>query len=181
MTDITLEVFRAIVLLVIVLVLHKKYDEEGIGQVTGWKYMFYGFILVFCGSLFDITDNFESLNRYIIVGDTSTQAFFEKIVGYLFGYILVATGISLWLPQISKYQANLKENLNKIQAEKDELVGIIPICMHCKEIRDDEGYWNKLEKFIESRSKVEFSHSICDPCLDKHYPEEDDEQPTSVG
>ena len=54
------------------------------------------------------------------------------------------------------------------------LQGIIPICMHCKEIRDDKGYWNKLEKYISEHSEVQFSHSICDECLEKLYPEDDE-------
>ena len=60
----------------------------------------------------------------------------------------------------------LQEALKKIKT----LSGIIPICMHCKEIRDDKGYWNQLEKFISEHTEAEFSHGICDKCLKKHYP-----------
>ena len=56
-------------------------------------------------------------------------------------------------------------------AEIKMLRGLIPICMHCKNMRDDEGYWNKLEKYIEDRSDVTFSHGICPECLKKYYPE----------
>lgn len=59
-------------------------------------------------------------------------------------------------------------------AEIKILRGIVPICMHCKEIRDDKGYWNQLEKYISEHSEVQFSHGICDKCLKKHYPEEAD-------
>ena len=54
------------------------------------------------------------------------------------------------------------------------LQGIIPICMHCKEIRDDKGSWNQLEKYICEHSDAQFSHSICKKCLKKYYPELDD-------
>ena len=53
--------------------------------------------------------------------------------------------------------------------------GIIPICMHCKEIRDDDGFWKRLEYYIESHSKAQFSHSICDKCINELYPEVDHE------
>lgn len=59
-------------------------------------------------------------------------------------------------------------------AEINTLKGIIPICMHCKGIRDDTGYWTQLEKFISEHSDAEFSHSICDKCLEKYYPEDED-------
>ena len=57
---------------------------------------------------------------------------------------------------------------------KDEvkaLKGIIPICMHCKGIRDDKGYWNQLEKYITEHSEAQLSHGICEKCLKEHYPE----------
>ena len=45
--------------------------------------------------------------------------------------------------------------------------------MHCKGIRDDQGYWNKIEKFIAENSEAQFSHSICDSCFNKLYPEKE--------
>ena len=65
----------------------------------------------------------------------------------------------------------LEEAYDKIKV----LSGIVPICMHCKEIRDDKGYWNKLEEFITDHSEAQFSHSICPACIKKHYPDFADE------
>lgn len=62
----------------------------------------------------------------------------------------------------------LKASLNDIKILK----GVIPICMHCKGIRDDKGAWNILEKYISEHSNAQFSHGICEKCLKKHYPEE---------
>jgi hypothetical protein len=50
------------------------------------------------------------------------------------------------------------------------LKGIIPICSHCKQIRDDSGYWNQLEAYLAKHSEADFSHGICPDCLKKHYP-----------
>lgn len=61
--------------------------------------------------------------------------------------------------------------LQKAIDEIKTLHGIIPICMHCKGIRDDEGYWSELEKYISAHSDAMFSHSICDKCLEKYYPD----------
>lgn len=66
------------------------------------------------------------------------------------------------------YISELERAIEQIKV----LSGIIPICMHCKQIRDDKGYWNQLEAFISKHSNAQFSHGICDVCLDKHYPEE---------
>lgn len=51
------------------------------------------------------------------------------------------------------------------------LSGLLPICMSCKKIRDDNGYWNQLELYIRSHSQAEFSHGLCPDCAHKIYPE----------
>ncbi len=51
------------------------------------------------------------------------------------------------------------------------LRGIVPICMHCKKIRDDQGYWNQVEVYVRNHTEAEFSHGICPDCLVKLYPE----------
>jgi hypothetical protein len=51
------------------------------------------------------------------------------------------------------------------------LKGLLPICMHCHKIRDDEGYWDRLEKYISERTEAVFSHALCPECLEQHYPE----------
>jgi phosphoserine phosphatase RsbU/P len=51
------------------------------------------------------------------------------------------------------------------------LRGIIPICSHCKKIRDDEGYWNQVDSYIRKHSDAQFSHGICPDCLHLLYPE----------
>jgi PAS domain S-box-containing protein len=51
------------------------------------------------------------------------------------------------------------------------LSGLLPICASCKKIRDDEGYWNQIETYIQEHSEAEFTHGICDECAKKLYPD----------
>ncbi|WP_320041872.1 response regulator [uncultured Desulfobacter sp.] len=53
------------------------------------------------------------------------------------------------------------------------LNGLLPICAHCKKIRDDKGYWNLLETYIERHTQATFSHGVCPECMDKLYGKED--------
>ena len=53
------------------------------------------------------------------------------------------------------------------------LRGLLPICSSCKNIRDDEGYWHSIEKYIHSHSQALLSHGLCDVCMDKLYGDED--------
>ena len=100
LTDIVLEVIRAsIVLGIYVFVL-----VTGRGQFNlahhGWRLIVVGFGLLLFGSVLDITDNFDSLNRFVVIGDTDVQAFLETFVGYLGGYALLAIGLLRWIPTI---------------------------------------------------------------------------------
>ena len=71
--------------------------------------------------------------------------------------------------------AELQEALAKVKL----LSGFIPICASCKKIRDDTGYWQQVEAYIQKHSDAEFSHSICPDCTHKLYPELYPEPPVS--
>jgi uncharacterized PurR-regulated membrane protein YhhQ (DUF165 family) len=62
------------------------------------------------------------------------------------------------------------EELKTAISEVKTLRGFLPICCICKNIRDDQGYWNQIESYIRDRSEAEFSHGICPECARKHYP-----------
>ena len=57
----------------------------------------------------------------------------------------------------------LEEALEKVKT----LSGILPICMYCKKIRDDQNYWKPLEEYIGQRTGAVFSHGVCPECHEK--------------
>lgn len=64
-----------------------------------------------------------------------------------------------------------EEALKKQQeSEVKMLKGLLPICMHCKKVRDDKGYWTQLESYIRQHTEAEFSHGICKECRELHHP-----------
>ncbi|NQT23868.1 response regulator [candidate division KSB1 bacterium] len=71
-------------------------------------------------------------------------------------------------------QKVLIKKLQNSLAEIKTLSGLVPMCAHCKKIRDDEGYWEKVEVYIEEHSEAQFSHGICPECKDELYPELED-------
>jgi PAS domain S-box-containing protein len=75
------------------------------------------------------------------------------------------------LKQAEHERERLIAELTEALAQVKTLSGIIPICMYCKGIRDDQGYWNQLEKFISEHSEAKFSHSLCPKCLKEKFPE----------
>jgi len=69
--------------------------------------------------------------------------------------------------EVARRTASLQEALDEIKM----LRGIIPICSHCKKIRDDDGYWSQFEAYIQKYSEAQFSHSICPDCARHLYPD----------
>jgi hypothetical protein len=69
-----------------------------------------------------------------------------------------------------------KLELKKVSAELAEvarnfktLSALLPICSYCKGIRNDEGYWHRVESYIQAHTDSEFTHSICPDCAKKHF------------
>ena len=91
----------------------------------------------------------------------------------------IEMALSLAQQEIRRREAAEKERdkvileLQKALSEVKTLRGLIPICAHCKSIRDDKGYWNRIEAYIQQHSDAEFSHSICPDCILKLYPDLD--------
>jgi CheY-like chemotaxis protein len=55
-------------------------------------------------------------------------------------------------------------------AQVDRLQGLLPICMHCKRIRDEQEIWHRIENYISEHSEAEFTHSLCEDCRETYYP-----------
>ncbi len=77
MTDVIFESIRVIILLYTVLYLVKAGINRSELCRSGWSFVLLGFGLLLFANIMDVTDNFESLNRFVIVGDTPWQAFLE--------------------------------------------------------------------------------------------------------
>ncbi|MFD2256975.1 hypothetical protein ACFSSA_09825 [Luteolibacter algae] len=73
--------------------------------------------------------------------------------------------------QLEKDKEGLIGSLRNALDEVKILRGILPTCSYCKDIRDDEGHWHQLETYIQVHSEAKFSHSICDECEKKHFPD----------
>ena len=52
------------------------------------------------------------------------------------------------------------------------LKSLVSICMHCKKVRDDQQYWQHVERFFHKFIGVDFSHGLCPECAKQHYAED---------
>jgi len=67
--------------------------------------------------------------------------------------------------ELERINLELKKSIETIQKMK----GLIPICSHCKKIRNDDGFWQQLEVFIRDHSDAEFTHGLCPDCEKEIY------------
>lgn len=74
--------------------------------------------------------------------------------------------------QRQKAEKEKEETINQLQealTEVKTLSGLLPVCSGCKKIRDDSGYWNQIEVYIQDHSEAQFSHGICPDCAKEIY------------
>ena len=77
------------------------------------------------------------------------------------------------LHEIARQRAALSESNTKLEqalGEVRELRGLLPVCAWCHKVRDDEGYWNRVDMFLEQHTRVQITHSICPDCQSREFP-----------
>jgi hypothetical protein len=99
-----------------------------------------------------------------------------KNLTYAYGSIWIVGLLGIFwgwrrLNSQEKKRVEIIDQLQHSLAEVKTLSGLLPICSHCKNVRDDKGYWNKIEAYIRDHSEAEFSHGICPECAKKYYPD----------
>ena len=55
------------------------------------------------------------------------------------------------------------------------LTSLLPICSHCRKVRNEEDYWTTVEDYFKEKADIDFSHTLCADCLEKYYPAADGE------
>ena len=106
-----------------------------------------------------------------------TNVIFSKMLNFA-GRDVFIFGFVEDISNRKKMEMDRDKLINELQgalAEIKELRGFLPICSNCKKIRDDDGYWQQVEKYIMDRTDAQFSHSICPDCIKKLYPDICDE------
>jgi PAS domain S-box-containing protein len=142
MVDVLIECARALLVLFIVLFLWRAGQDNFRRAHHGWNFILGGFSLILLGSIFDITDNFQGLNKFVVIGNTGVEAFIENVVGYLGGFVLLAVGLLKGAPSVKNMsrliatheqtEKALSDNEKRFQA----VVNHSPAKIH---IKDTEG------------------------------------------
>jgi ligand-binding sensor domain-containing protein len=88
---------------------------------------------------------------------------------------IVLAIIAVPLVRVRQLRVRARDLDKRVQdaiGELKVLSGLLPICAWCKKIRDDQGYWSKIEAYLSARTEAQFTHGICPDCTEKMMSEE---------
>jgi hypothetical protein len=97
----------------------------------------------------------------------SYSSIYEELIASMQSVIQSQLALIYVNTELGDKNRELKDFLEEIKA----LRNILPICAHCKKIRDDKGFWNSVETYFFNRLGTEFSHGICPECVKKNFPD----------
>lgn len=108
--------------------------------------------------------------------EDKVKAFSEGGVDYItkpfqIEEVLARVNTHINLHSLQRCLEKKNTELQKALDEVKQLRGFLPICASCKNIRDDQGYWEAIEIYICDHSEAQFTHSICPDCATKLYPD----------
>ena len=126
-------------------------------------------------------------DRYKEVIRTGKQFLFTDVVTYpelgkrtfIIKAFKVANGmghIGVDITESIKGEEEREQAIKKLEGALSEiqiLRGILPICASCKQIRNEEGYWDQVETYLTKHSEVRFSHTLCEKCSEKLHGNEE--------
>jgi len=102
----------------------------------------------------------EDGNNRNVIFHKATFTDINGLVSGLIGAVLDITDRR----KIEGEREGLIEKLKKTLDEVEILSGFLPICSSCKKVRDDSGYWNQIESYLQKHSDARFSHGLCPDC-----------------
>ncbi len=83
----------------------------------------------------------------------------------------IALANSRYLDMLNEKNEALERALSEIKT----LRSILPMCSHCRKVRDDEGVWERLDAYVSDHTDTRFSHGLCPDCLRELYPDDAEE------
>jgi|GEM_PF-1731045 len=147
---------------------------------TGFSLWFASLFFVFPGVFITPGMGF----RYSIIAMLLTPVFFNllyflytpfQIHDFLFYNIFLGGMVVVYIFMAYLVESSIRKNyvtMSRLRDSKEkiqQLNGLLPICSHCKNIRDDQGYWRRVETYIQDNTGATFSHGMCPSCMDEMY------------
>ena len=114
-------------------------------------------------------DKIDPVTGTVLRGILMTKVPLRNKEGMITNIVVVNRDITE-LREAEAEKGRVIEELKNALTEINTLSGLLPICAGCKKIRDDGGYWNRIESYIENHTSVQFSHGLCPDCMGEYFP-----------
>ena len=141
------------------------------GAITGY-FIFHPLVMLFA-SLMTAKHTLPNMLNTVGIMGVILQSFSPAMLPWGLSFTLFNGIIGFYYGTIKaekQAREELIKNLQKALAEVKTLSGMLPICAWCKRIRNDEGYWQKIEAYMKSHLDLDFTHGICNDCAKKESP-----------
>lgn len=102
----------------------------------------------------------------VVQGWEQANVWLQVVSDFEVSFFMVALFVGLLVSNLQMRN----EELSNALAEVQTLTGLLPICAWCKKVRDDDGYWQRVEDYLTSRSQLKFTHGICTDCFNEQRP-----------
>lgn len=156
--------------------------ELAVGGAEGHAFLWFYFFPIAAFYLFGKKEGFVWVLISLVLSTVFllTPLLYEYKIGIVIRFVVTYSLVSIlafgleysrnWYYQKLLFEKKL---LEEALYEVKKLQGLLPICSVCKKIRDDKGYWNQIEGYIQTHSEAKFSHGMCPDCSDKLYGDQD--------
>lgn len=118
-------------------------------------------------------ERYPLIPTIIMTGTKDHEMAFEAVQKGAQDYLFKGEPSSTAIIRTILYAIERQRLMTELRVALDhikQLQGMLPICSVCKKIRDDKGYWNRIESYISEHSEAKFSHSLCPDCTKELYP-----------
>lgn len=105
----------------------------------------------------------------VVVAPQLWETWWAKLAGVFLVVFSIIMVIRWRTSRLARRAFALEMAVTEAMSNAKVLRGLLPICAHCKKVRDDHGYWTRIEDYISRHSEADFSHGFCPDCLGKHY------------
>lgn len=125
------------------------------------------------GTFIAFHERFPLIPTIILTGNHDHDLAFQAVKHGAQDYLFKGEPSAQAIVRTIRYAIERQRLTTELKTALDhvkQLQGLLPICSVCKKIRDDKGYWNRIEAYISQHSEAQFSHGICPECAKVLYP-----------
>lgn len=138
-------------------------------NISGNRLIYLGIITAFIFWFFDVfIDTYwfkeDALFENLLGHDTMEIWMRILITFMIIGFSVYANQIVSERDQSVEEHKGLITELQEALEQVKTLKGLIPICASCKKVRDDKGFWKRIEAYVSTHSEAEFTHGYCPEC-----------------